>query len=597
MSLAPGTRIGEYEIVGLLGSGGMGEVYRTRDPRIGREVAVKVLPTSFAADRSRIARFEQEARAAGVLNHPNLLTIYELGTHDGSPFIVSELLEGQTLRSSLSAGAIPQQRAIGYAIQIANGLAAAHAKGILHRDLKPENIFITTDERVKILDFGLAKLLAPDFDAQTLHKTAPGVIAGTPAYMSPEQVRGEEVDARSDIFALGAILYEMLSGRPAFRGASAVDTMHSVLSSDPPPTDVNPSLQRVLRHCLEKNRELRAHSARDVAYELETVSGFHERPARRRSIWLAAVLIAGAVLTAALLLWRRPHQTPPATESIDSLAVLPFVNATNDPKSDYLSDGVTDSITNSIAQLPQVKVMSHSTMFRFKGKNVDPQEVGRQLNVRAVLAGRVSQLANRLTVQAELVNVADGSQLWGEQYNRQLSDIFAIEEEIARDISQKLRLRLTGAQEQRLTRRYTADVQAYELYLKGRQFWNKRTPADIQQAARYFQQALDRDHHYALAYAGLADTYALFTQYVDASVPDALQKAKDAADKALEIDPALGEAHATLGLIADSEWHWDVAEEHFRRAIELNPNYATAYQWYGLHLVTMGRPQAAVRMM
>ncbi|HEX9501236.1 MAG TPA: serine/threonine-protein kinase, partial [Thermoanaerobaculia bacterium] len=276
MTLASGTTIGDYEVIDMLGAGGMGEVYRARDPRIGREVAVKVLPAACSTDRSRMARFEQEARAAGVLNHPNLLTIYELGTHDGSPFIVSELLEGQTLRERMSAGAIQQRRAIEYAIAIANGLAAAHARGILHRDLKPENIFITNDERVKILDFGLAKLTQPDSDEHTLQKTAPGVVAGTPAYMSPEQVRGEAVDARSDLFALGTILYEMLSGRQPFRAGSSVETMHTILSDDPPPLEnASPSLQRVVRHCLEKNRELRVHSARDLAYELETVSGFH----------------------------------------------------------------------------------------------------------------------------------------------------------------------------------------------------------------------------------------------------------------------------------------------------------------------------------
>ncbi|PYQ57571.1 MAG: hypothetical protein DMF58_17995 [Acidobacteria bacterium] len=594
MRLTPGTRIGEYEIVGLLGAGGMGEVYRARDPRIGREVAIKVLPASFAADRERIARFEQEARAAGVLNHPNLLTIYELGTHDGSPFIVSELLEGLTLRSRLAAGAISERRAVEYAIEIANGLAAAHAKGILHGDLKPENIFITSDERVKILDFGLAKLTQVEFDEQTLHKTAPGVVAGTPAYMSPEQVRGEAVDVRSDVFALGTILYEMLGGRHPFRAASSAETMHEVLAADPPPIEkLSPSLQRVLRHCLEKNRELRAHSARDLAFELQTVSGFHESPSpRRRTAWIA---IAALVIVLAAVVWfaQRPHVSGAARSAIDSLAVLPFVNSTNDPKSDYLSDGVTDSIINSMSRLPQIKVMSQSTMFRFKGKKVDPQEVGRQLKVRAVVAGRVTQLADHLTVEAELVDVQDGSQLWGEQYNRRLSDIFGIEEELARDISQKLRLRLTGQQEQRLTKRYTADMKAYELYVKGREHWNKRTAADLEAAVQDFEQAIARDPNYALAYAGLADAYALLPYYADVSNTAARQNAKSAATKALQIDDQLGEAHATLGLLSDEELDWGTDENHFRRAIELNPNYATAYQWYSGHLAAQRRfPQA-----
>jgi eukaryotic-like serine/threonine-protein kinase len=598
MTLAQGTPIGDYQIVALLGAGGMGEVYRARDPHLGRDVAIKVLPSSFAADPSRVARFEQEARAAGVLNHPNLLTIFELGTHNGAPFIVSELLEGETLRSRLQGGAIPHRLCIRYAIEIAGGLAAAHAKGVLHRDLKPENIFITADGRVKILDFGLAKLTQADSDERTLAKTQPGVVAGSPAYMSPEQVRGEAIDARSDIFSLGTILYEMLGGQQPFRAGSSVETMNAILTADPPPLpDLNSSLHRALHHCLEKNRELRAQSARDVAYELETVSGFHETVPKRRAWWISAAVIAVGLLLAATLWLMRQRSVPSAAANpIDSLAVLPFANATNDPKSDYLIDGVTDSVINSMSQLPQVKVMSRSTMFKFKGKNIDPQDVGRQLNVRAVVSGRVSELADHLTVQAELVNVADGSQLWGEQYNRKLSDIFAIEDEIARDISQKLRLRLTGVQEQRLTKRYTDDVQAYELYLKGRQLWNKRTPADILKATQYFQQSIDRDPHYALAYAGLADAYALYFEYVHAPPAAAQQKAKAAAMKALEIDPALGEANATLGLLADADWQWDVAEGHFRRAIELNPNYATAYQWYALHLVYLRRIPEALAM-
>jgi len=415
--------------------------------------------------------------------------------------------------------------------------------------------------------------------------------------MSPEQVRGEAVDARSDIFAIGTILYEMLSGRPAFRGPSSVETMHCVLNSDPPPIDVNPALHRVLRHCLEKNRELRAHSARDVAYELDTVSGFHDLPTRGRSVWLATALIAFAAFAAALLLlWRRPQQAPAAAVAIDSLAVLPFVNATSDPRSDYLSDGVTDSIINSLSQLPQIKVMSQSTMFRFKGKKIDPQEAGHQLKVRAVVAGRVTQLADHLSVQAELVNVDDGSQLWGEQYNRRLSDIFAIEEELARDISQKLRLRLTGRQQQRLTKRFTDDTKAYELYVKGRENWNKRTAADLAAAIRYFQQAIDRDPNYALAYAGLADSYAVLPDYADVSAVDVARKAKAAATKALEIDDQLGEAHATLGTLSDYDWEWSAAEKQYRRAIELSPNYATAFQWYALHLVTQSRFAEAVPM-
>ncbi|HMC20973.1 MAG TPA: protein kinase [Thermoanaerobaculia bacterium] len=591
MSLAPGTRLGEYEIVGFIDAGGMGEVYRARDPRIGREVAIKVLPASFSSDAARVRRFEQEARAAGVLNHPNLLTIYELGTHNGSPFIVSELLDGSTLRSRLAGGPFSQERAVRYAIQIANGLAAAHAKGILHRDLKPENIFITADERVKILDFGLVKLTQPDSNDKTLPKTANGVVAGTPAYMSPEQVRGESVDARSDIFALGTILYEMLSGRQPFRGGSAVETMHAVLSADTPSLEsVSPSLQRVVRHCLEKNAEGRVQSARDLAFELQTISDFAEkhtvRP--RRRAWIVPAVVVVVVMAA--VVWKlRPPAILGAPPPIDSLAVLPFVNATNDPKSDYLSDGVTESIINSMSQLPQLKVMSRSTMFRFKGKNADPQDVGSQLKVKAVVAGRVAQLADRLTIEAELVNVSDGTQLWGEQYTRRFSDIFAIQEEIARDISQKLRLRLTGDQQRRLTKRFTADPEAYAFYLKGRYYWSKRTGGDLETAIRYFQQAIDRDPGYALAYVGLADSTAVLPEYTEADASETRKRARAFVEKALQIDDEVGEAHATAGLLASYDWRWNAAEEQYRRAIQLDPNYATTYHWYAIHLLCMRR--------
>ncbi len=606
MTLASGTKLGPYEILAPLGAGGMGEVYRAKDPRLGRDVAIKVLPAALSSDPDRLRRFEQEARAAGVLNHPNLTAVYDVGTHEGAPYVVSELLEGETLRGRLAGGAFTARKALGHALQIANGLAAAHEKGIVHRDLKPENIFVTPDGRVKILDFGLAKLTeAPGSTSQTnlptaIPNTEPGVVLGTLGYMAPEQVRGKPADARSDIFSFGAILYEMLSGKRAFHGDSAADTMSAILLKDPPDLSatnqsVSPGLGRVVHHCLEKSPEQRFQSARDLAFDLESLSDLSglsqaikaaPAGAPRRARWIALV-VGSAVLGLALAtIVLRRH----SGGSIDSIAVLPFTNGSPDPNAEYLSDGITESIINSLSRLPQLRVAARSTVFHYKGRDQDPKKIGHDLGVRAVVTGKVIQRGEAIAIQADLVDTESGAQLWGDHYDRRLADILTLQEQIAKEISEKLRLRLTGEQKQRLEKRYTGNTEAYQLFLKGRYAWEKRTESGLKQSLEYFQKSIDADPSYALAYAGLADGYAVLPSYSVLSPADSFPRARAAARKALEIDDGLAQAHATLAIaLTDYDHDWAAAESEYKRSIELDPNYPTAHHWYGLMLMTLGR--------
>jgi serine/threonine-protein kinase len=588
----------------------MGDVYKARDPRLGRDVAIKVLPGSFSSDPDRLRRFEQEARAAGMLNHPNITAVYDVGSQDGAPYVVSELLEGETLRARLAGGAFTPRKALGHALQIAHGLAAAHEKGIVHRDLKPENIFVTKDGRVKILDFGLAKLTQAESGSSAATDlptagTEPGVVLGTMGYMSPEQVRGKPADPRSDIFSFGAILYEMLSGRRAFHGDSSADTMSAILMKEPPELsqpnhEISPGLERVVRHCLEKNPEQRFHSAHDLAFDLEALSdvstptpalGGQRAVARPRArVLMGAAGVVALVALAAAVLWLRPR-----AGTIDSLVVLPFVNAGGDPNAEYLSDGITESLINTVAQIPGIRVVSRASAFHYKGKDVGAKTVGRELGVRAVLTGRIVQRGNALSIRAELVDARDDTHLWGEEYNRRLSDILAVQEEIARDISGKLRQRLTGEEKKRLTKRYTENAEAYGLYLKGRYHWNKRTAEDIQKGIGYFQKAIGKDPTYALAYAGLADSYVLLNEYAGLPSRETFPKAKAAALKALEIDDTLAQAHATLAFVHEFfDWDFSAAETEYRRAIELDPKYPTAHHWYSLLLSELGRHEQAI---
>jgi serine/threonine protein kinase/tetratricopeptide (TPR) repeat protein len=583
--LAVGTQLGRYRIIALLGAGGMGEVYRARDTRLGREVAVKVLPEQFAQDVDRVARFEREAKAVAALAHPNLLAIHDYGTADGRSFAVMELLEGETLRSRLRSAPLPWRQALEMGVAIAEGLAAAHAKGIIHRDIKPENLILTSDGRVKILDFGLARM-APEPPAgletgpYLPALTASGVVVGTPAYMAPEQVSGDKVDARCDLFALGSVLYEALIGRSPFARDTRAATLAAILNEDPPmpvaPADpVPPAIGPVIRHCLEKNPEERFQSARDLAFALR------------------AILNASGAPTAPTECEPRPRQSSdPAPAARPSVAVLPFINADGEAALDYLSEGLTEGTINQLGRVPGVRVMARATVYHFRGKDQDPRAVGAALGVSAVLTGRVRQHDGRIMIDVELIDVTDGSQLWGAQYRRPLTDLAVLQGEMVRELIQRLRLRLTGEEQARLNRGGTEDTDAYRAYLKGRYFWNKRTLEEVQTSVRYFEQALAADPNYARAYAGLADAYAyLGGSEVNAVAPaEAFAKAWPAILKALAIDSGLAEAHASVANAnLHYNWQWPDAEAELRRAIQLNPDYETAHHWASHYWLAMGR--------
>jgi serine/threonine protein kinase/tetratricopeptide (TPR) repeat protein len=608
MALPRGARLGPYEVLGPLGAGGMGEVYRARDTRLGREVALKVLPDEVSSDRQRLARFRQEARIASALNHPNIVTIHDVGESDGTSFIVMELAEGRTLRALVASGPLPMPRLLQVGVQVAEGLAKAHAAGMVHRDLKPENVVVTADGLVKILDFGLAKLAPsassadPGEETTVSRITDPGTVVGTVSYMSPEQAGGGPVDFRSDQFALGAILYEAATGRGPFQRGTAPETLTAILREEPPPVaSVNPQtppgLARILERCLAKDPSRRYAATLDLARDLReerdrlsVPSGAvvpAAGPKRRRPFLLLIAGLLVAVAAAWLLV-----RLAPGRRAIDSLAVLPFVNASGDPGLDYLSDGLTENLINSISQVSNLKVIARSSVFRYKGKDVSPEKVARELDVRAVLVGRVSEHGDQLSVSVELVDAAENVHLWGAQYNRKPSDLLATEEDIAREISENLRPRLTGEERRRLTRGHTEDAEAYRLYLKGRYFWNQRTKEDLQRSIDYFRKAIDRDPTYALAYTGLADAYGtlgLF-YYGFAPPPETFPLAREAAGKALEIDPSLGEAHNSLAnVLLFYDWDWGSAGQEFRRALELNPADSNARHWYSHYLLALGR--------
>ena len=579
-----GRTVESYRIVSRVGAGAMGEVYKAHDAKLDRHVALKLLPPEAASNADRLRRFYAEARAASSLNHPNILVIHDFGNLDGRPFIVSELVDGETLRRRLDCGVVPVREAIGLAIQIASALVAAHARGIVHRDIKPENVMLRPDGYVKVLDFGLAKLLdSPTTETMmSTLGTQAGVLLGTPHYMSPEQAEGKDVDERSDLFSLGVILYELATGVRPFTGDTHLSVLSSILRDTPAPvTESNPTLPldlaRIVQHCLAKDRHRRYQSARDLRTDLDEL---------QRS------LESGASTAATRDTHRRDTESPPG---IDSLAVLPFANASGDPDTDYLSDGVTESLINRLSQISGLRVVPRSVTFRYKGRDIDPYKAGRQLKVPAVLTGKVLQRGETLNVQAELVDVRHQAQLWGERFVRRVSDILAVEDEIAAQITDKLRLKITGEDRDRFGRRYTENTEAYHLFLKGRYYWSKRTRPNLQKSVEYFEQAIALDASYALPYAGLADAYVVMSVF-DAGVPtDLLSRAKAAARRALDIDPDLPEALAELCLIWPSlDRDWDAAEDAFRRAMKRQPSYWLAHDHYAFVLAAQGRFDAAL---
>jgi serine/threonine protein kinase/tetratricopeptide (TPR) repeat protein len=602
-----GQTISHYRILEELGAGGMGVVYKAHDSRLGRALALKLLPENLVQQSQALERFRREARAASALNHPGICTIYDIGEQDGRAFIAMEFIDGETIRSHIHGKPLALEELLKLGVEIAEALDAAHAAGIIHRDIKPANVLVTKRGHAKVLDFGLAKLLpkgiaAADDDAGNQSSgvnSIVGIISGTPSYMSPEQIRGDDLDPRTDIFSFGLLLYEMATGRKAFDGGTGGMIIEAVLTRPPIRVrsinpQVPPKLEAIIDKALHKNRDRRYQQTSDILADLARLK--RETELGRRDEESSAKPIPGpAKISKRQTGFYRSERT---SKTIGSIAVLPFVNASRDPEHDYLSDGITGSLINNLATVPKLRVMAQSTVFRYKGREIDPQAIGHELNVRAVLTGRMMQSGGSLRIGAELVDVATGSRLWGAQFNRQPGDIFAIQDEISNEISEKLRLQLTGAEKKRLTRRHTEDADAYRLYLKGRHHWNRWTEEGFYKAIEYFEEATQKDRSYALAYTGVAESFVLLGWNSYLPPKDAFPRAKAAALSALRLDPDLGEAHTPLAAVLWLyDWHWQEAQAEFKRSLELNPTYPTGSHWNAEFVMTMGGNEEAIAKM
>ena len=658
--LGANTTLSHYRIVSKLGAGGMGEVYLAEDVRLHRRVALKILPAELAANKDRMRRFEQEAQAAAALNHPNIAHIYEIGESEGINFIAMEFVDGQTLRQKIHEERTDLRKLLRLLQHAAEGLAKAHSAGIVHRDLKPDNVMVTRDGHAKVLDFGLAKLIeqqrVPSSDSSEVatavmqQLSTPGSIMGTVGYMSPEQAEGKikEIDQRSDIFSFGCILFEAATGKKPFEGESVVKSLHMVIYEQAPLiSELNPSapreLQRIVRRCLAKDPDDRYQSIREVAIELKdlrrelegaavdttvpptsqsqaTAASASDSPPfaaatsppatslstrassaeyvvtgiRRHKITvliIATVLIAG---TLALLFYLRGRTN---TAAIQSIAVLPFENRSGSSDTDYLSDGLADSLIYRLSQLPNLKVSPTSSVMKYKGQATDVSSIAKTLQVDAVMSGRLMQRGEDLSISVQLIDARTNKLIWAEQYDRKMSDLLATQREIASTITQKLELKLSGDASKGITKKYTNSNEAYQLYLKGRYSLAKRTKNEMQHAIEYFQQAINIDPNFALAYARISETYGSMPAYPYLSPNEAFPKAKSAAQKALELDPTLAEAHTFLAYsLAIYDWDWPGAEQEFKRGIELEPNNASAHFRYGqIYLAPMGRIDEATQ--
>jgi len=600
-----GQTISHYKILEKLGEGGMGVVYKAHDTKLDRVIALKFLPHYLTTDTDEKERFYHEARAASGLNHANITTIYEIQEFDDQLFLAMEFVEGKTLKQLVKEDPPSIKTVLDIAIQMCEGIAVAHEKGIVHRDIKSDNIMITAKGQVKIMDFGLAKVKG----ATKLTKA--GSTLGTAAYMSPEQAQGEEVDQRSDIFSVGVVLYELLAGQLPFKGEHHAALMYSLINEEPMPLirynpKVTPELERIVSKALTKDKAERYQHADDLladlrrerkqleyaraGYVTSPTGVFTPQQIKKKNSKLKFIIPAVMVIIG-VAVW---YFMKPADRSINSIAVLPFTAAASDSSLDYVYDGVTEGIINSLSKLPSLTVMSRNSVFKYKGVDVDVQEVGKKLNVSAILLGRIVRHGNDLTISAELVDATKNSHIWGDQYSRSLSDLASLQSDISKEISNQLKITLTGDQQKELAKHVTENGEAYQLYLKGRYYWNKRNRDGFEKAIQYFRQAIDKDPTFASAYAGLGDTYDLMANYFFMNPKEAVEQARAFTQKALALDPTLAEAHVTLASIAESfDWDWNTADREYAHAIELAPNYPTAHQWYGEFLEGRSHPEKA----
>jgi serine/threonine protein kinase/Flp pilus assembly protein TadD len=654
LTIPSGTTLGRYEIRSKIGAGGMGEVYLAQDTsELGRTVALKIVPAEVAKDKDRLQRFTQEARTVSNLNHPNIITVYEFGQTDSGSFIATEYVDGVTLRQHLSNRRLKLIDVLDVAIQIAGALNAAHEAGVTHRDIKPENVMVRRDHIVKVLDFGLAKMTAPssgkeiDSEAGTkvFVQTEPGLVMGTVSYMSPEQSMGKGIDHRTDIWSFGVLLYEMIAGCVPFPGKDIHRQIIAIQETDPAPLSqlvegVPDRLEEIVTKCLAKDKHERYQTAKDLLIDLRNLrrkldvdaeiersvvpnlrstSGGAARASTQSSQLNAVATNAAQVSTTSsaeyVVTGIKQHKLAAAivvlvliagviglgvfmrgrntSGAIESIAVLPFENKSNAADTDYLSDGLAESLIYRLSQLPNLKVSPTSSVMRYRGKQTDVRTIAAELGVSAVMTGRIAQRGDDLTISVELIDVRNNKLLWGEQYERKMTDLLATQREIASTIAEKLQVKLSGTDNKGITKRYTNDNEAYQLYLKGRYYWNRRTAENLKKAIEQFKSATDRDPNFALAFAGLADCYAVLSEYAGTPTSETLPQSKTYAERALAIDGQLAEPHATLGAINEYSWQWDEAEKEFKRAIELNPNYPTTYHWYSILLKGLGRNEEA----
>lgn len=584
-----GQTISHYKILEKLGGGGMGVVYKAQDTRLGRNVALKFLPGEFAQNRQALERFQREARAASALDHPNICIIHDIGEEEGRPFIVMQFLKGRTLRKHLGSGPLAEKHLIEVGIQISSALNAAHDKGIIHRDIKPDNVFVTESGPVKLLDFGLAKLVEEGPSGSTAELvdqggaalTAPGIGVGTPYYMSPEQLLDKELDARTDLFSFGVLLYEMATGSMPFQGQDLGAVFHNILSQTPvSPEKLNPELSdelgRVIQKALEKDREARYPSAEELLTDLSRLEQSGNFPARLTT------------------------STVPKVKVQPSIAVLPFVNMSPDPENEYFSDGLAEELINALTQLKGLRVAARTSAFTFKGGQESISQIGRELKVSTILEGSARKAGKRLRITAQLINAADGYHLWSERYDREMEDIFDLQDEIARKIVDKLRLGFEMDSQEPLIKRYTENLEAYNLYLKGRYHLNQRTEPSLLKAVECLERAASADDGYALPHAGLAEAYILLNLDCplllgETAPSDTHSRAKEAARRAIALDESCAEAHVALALVHYRlDWDWERAEKEFRRAIELNDGFATGHHQYAMLLASLNRLDEAL---